>query len=72
MSAAAASPGRGSQGGAVSAPPPATCLYVCGNCLQEHEMDLKEAIMCKFCAHDRGTSKIFFKKRLVSTVYDTK
>lgn len=49
-----------------------TCTYLCAACLKEQTVVLRDAIMCKYCAHERGASQVFFKKRLASTSYDTR
>ena len=46
-------------------------VYVCAVCLTEQPLSLHQPIMCNTCASEHGASKVFFKKRVRSTLYTT-
>ena len=55
---------------AAAAPP---TIYNCAQCLAEVTLSMsQQSLLCQRCAHELGASKIFFKKRTVATVYDSK
>ena len=38
--------------------------YYCGNCLEESELKMKEAVVCRHCGY-----RIFYKKKFGKTQY---
>ena len=47
-------------------------LYVCAVCLREQVLKKESYLMCIYCAHETGTSKVFFKKRTEATTYEAR
>ena len=47
-------------------------IYRCAACCQEQPIPKEGELLCQFCSHQTGSSKVFFKIRTAKTVYDTR
>lgn len=47
-------------------------VYRCAACCQEQPIPKTGELLCHFCSHQTGSSKVFFKVRSEKTTYDTR